>query len=198
MGLSLDMHGAGDVAARLRDQAKRAKDVSPATRPAAVDLETVIADAFQGERSPGGDPWPELKPSTLIKRALSRGGRRAKVRRGSRRGYNVGVSLGLNKKAMRNISNVRMLRDSGRGFTSINVRAEGGRIITRVDNGYMVAHLGGDTKRNPPKPPKRQWGPFTWNGQRWAFDPSGRGGEWRVRTQGRVLNYILNGSPTPS
>jgi len=194
MGLTLNTSGASELAAKLRDQARRAKAPTPALRVAATELESIVMDSFGNSSSPSGQPWPPLAPSTLLKRALSRGGKRRKLRKGSR-GFNVGVDLGLNNKAARNISNVKPLLDTGRGRNATSVKADGTRLIFRNNVAYMRAHLGGDTKRSPQRPPMRQWAPFVWVGGRWVFDPRGRGGQWLQTTKDRVLRYIVRGEP---
>lgn len=192
MQLAIDSKGTKEVAAALLARAKRLKNLEPPLRVAATDLQTVIADSFRDERSPAGEAWQPLSPVTLLDRALSRGGKRVKMRK-ARRGYNVGVDLGLSKKALRNISNVKMLRDTARGFNSVNVKASTRGIAIRSDVAYMRAHLGGDTKRTPPHPPRRAWAPVVWAGNRWAYDHRGQGGQWYVSVRNRVARFVISG-----
>ena len=178
---------------RIDDIIQRAKNPQPVLEVLAVDLETMIADGFDNGSAPSGEPWLPLKPSTLLKRALSRGGKRARVKKGSRRGYNVGVSLGLSSKALKNISNVKTLVDTARGRNSIKVRVVGRSIVITSNVEYMRAHLGGDTKRTPPRPPRRQWAPVLWDGSRWVYDARGRGKIWALDANVRVRRYVLRG-----
>ena len=185
---------AGAVAARLAAQAERARNLEKPLKVAAERLNTLIGDAFRESGSPAGERWPSLAPSTLIKRALSRGGKRKRLRRNKSTGYSVGVDLGLNAKAARNISNVKPLLDTTDGRKSINVRASGNVITIRAGQKYMAYHLGGDRKRNPPRPPRRAWAPVLWDGARWSFDARGKGGAWLAALRKRVADYIQGGA----
>lgn len=197
MGLSLTAHGTQELVAKLRDQAKRAKSPTPPLRVVAVELETIVQDSFSNGSSPAGEPWAPLKPSTIYRRAMSRGGGRRKARASKRKlklkAYQVGVDFRFNKKALRNLSGLKILQDTARGKNATSVKASGSRITLRNNVVYMGAHLGGDTKRSPQRPPRRQWAPFLWVGGRWVFDDRGRGGQWMIAARGRVAKYIVRG-----
>ncbi len=192
MGMSLDIHGASELAAKLRDQAKRAKAPTPALRVGAVELESLVQNSFGNQSSPAGEPWPPLAPSTIYKRAMARGGGRRKARASKRKlkAYQVGVDFRFNKKALRNLSGMKILQDTARGKNATSVTASGARIQFRNNTLYMGAHLA-------PKPgsrlPKRQWAPFVWTGGRFEFDNRGAGGQWMMTTRGRVARYIVRG-----
>ena len=185
---------APELAARLKEMQGRAKNPGPALKVGAALLSTLVDDTFRDSTSPAGEQWKPLAPSTLLKRALSRGGKRRAVRRSKSKGFSVGVDLGLSKKAMLNISNVKPLVDTAKGRNSIRVRARGQTITLSTNRGYMGAHLGGDTKRQPPRPPRRAWAPFLWDGSTWVFDERGKGGAWLRDLRARVRRYVLTGA----
>lgn len=195
MGLSISTEGAKELAAKMREQAKRAKAPTPALRVAAVELETMVQDSFGNQGSPAGEPWAPLKPATIYRRAMARGGGRRKARASKRKlkAYQVGVDFRFNKKALRNLSGLKILQDTARGKNATSVKATGNRIQFRNNVAYMRGHLGGDTKRSPQQPPMRQWAPFLWVGGKWVFDDRGRGGQWMIATRGRVARYIVRG-----
>jgi phage gpG-like protein len=192
--MDLKVKSNADAASKaFAEAAKRAENPAPAMKVSAAELSTMIDDSFRESGSPAGERWPSLAPSTLIKRALSRGGKRKRRRRNKSTGYSVGVDLGLNAKAARNISNVKPLVDTGVGRNSISVRAPGNVITIRAGQEYMAYHLGGDRTRNPPRPPRRAWAPVLWDGARWNFDARGKGGKWLRALYRRISKYVATG-----
>jgi|GEM_PF-2911940 len=180
-------NNADEVAANLAAIARRAASPEPQLKIAAEELRAIVDDTFRESTSAAGERWPALAPSTLLRRALSRGGKRRKVRKNKSTGYSVGVDLGLSNKAARNISNVKPLVDTGRGRGSIRVRASGRTVTISTDAQYMVHHLRG------PKPPRRAWAPVIDVGGRWMFDTRGKGGAWLSATKDRLKRYVLTG-----
>ena len=119
----------------------------------AEDWATETSDAFRNERSPAGDPWPELAPSTLKKRA-------AKLPGAKRRSKKTGklTKAARNKRKAGLVAGsglIRMLVDNGllRNATSYRVGPSGQSVnIQGVE--YLEPHVTGSIVRKG-HPPKR-------------------------------------------
>lgn len=93
-----DTRGLTRFVTDLRAMKKRTADVSPATKGGAEELQKVLDQTFAQNRSPDGQPWPALKPSTiaekgstkpLVETGALRGARRA---RATSKGFAVEVA----------------------------------------------------------------------------------------------------------
>lgn len=68
MATSVSVRGLDEATRRIGELSGRLSDLSPALRPAAEDLKTLIDDSFRESRSPDGTPWAPLKPATIKRR----------------------------------------------------------------------------------------------------------------------------------
>ncbi len=151
------------VLARLEQKAERMLDLTLPMNALSVHFAQLTAQSFQRRISPAGESWPELAQSTLRRRA-------AKLRGAKRRGKNGRLTAKARRTRSDALARERAasvpgggfitgrvfapLIDSGRMRQSISyVPRKTGIVISGV--GYLAHHVGGDRKRKPPRPPKR-------------------------------------------
>lgn len=137
----------------MRERASRLRDLGPVLRVQSEEWATATSDAFRNERSPAGEPWPDLAPSTVEQRiaklpgANRRSKRTGKLTRGSQKkrakayeAYDGGQRSGL----------IKSLVDTGQMRNSIDYRVgPGGNSVEIQAVGYLAPHVTG------PEPPKR-------------------------------------------
>lgn len=68
-GLQINGIGAAKAAGRFRAMADRTPDLSRATKFVAAEIDKLTSDAFRSSRSPAGEAFPRLAPSTVAARA---------------------------------------------------------------------------------------------------------------------------------
>jgi phage gpG-like protein len=68
MEVKVDTSGLDDLAKDIEAAAKRATDLTPITKPAAERLRGIITLAFSQSKSPLGEAWRPLAPSTVARR----------------------------------------------------------------------------------------------------------------------------------
>lgn len=173
------------AAARIRKMSSAMRDLSKPLKVSAVAMTAIIQSSFRDQTAPDGTRWGELSPKTIMRRAMRLGGRR-KVKR-ARRGYNVGVDLGLNARAARAISNVKILIDRGlmRGQWYATPSRSG--IVIGNPTPYARAHQAGSRDR---KLPKRQMAPFDRVAGRWRLQTRGKGGPWMASLVAGVKAHV--------
>lgn len=125
------VHGLTAADRALRDRARRIRDLTPAMKEGARLIEKETDDSFRKQRSPLGEPWATLKPSTIA-------GRAARIK---------------SKKIRSAIlaGGVTPLVDTGRMRNSVHVKATK-RQMRFSAVGYMGPHMTGGgplPKRNP-------------------------------------------------
>lgn len=157
--------GLTEAEKRLRDMADRVKDLTPAMKVVARQIEKETDDAFRGSRSPLGTPWNAIKEST----ALNRKGARKLKQRVNRRTKEGGLTkgargargklfqkgvLGAQAFAGADLAATALgkpLIDTGRMRNSVNVKVSKRSVRFRAV-GYMAPHMTGGKnlpKRNP-------------------------------------------------
>lgn len=114
--LVVQMLGKEGVDGRLRALAARATHAAPAWRRIAQVLRQQSMECFKLQRAPDGTPWDPLKESTLWARAFKR-----------TKGYRSGLGrIGgrESKVVQRQVSNARILQDTGRLRASVAVESD--------------------------------------------------------------------------
>ena len=191
---------------RAAGREQRASDLTPVFNRLCVEFERQTADAFAQERSPAGEEWPRLAPSTVEARLR----KMAKANSRSKRSIaeKTGLARGkLTKSAQRfrnetrlkaqgfltaGGGNIRILWDTGRLRQSIQYfpKRDG---FDLVGVSYLQHHVTGSLtvsnrppKRNPLVIQKRP------NGEGFELIPSAH-----VRTVSAVTSYIKTGKVPP-
>ena len=114
--LVVQMLGKEGADGRLRALADRATHAAPAWRRIAQVLRQQSMECFKLQRAPDGTPWEPLKESTLWARAFRRtGGYRGRLRR---------IGGRESKVVRRQVSNARILQDTGRLRASVAVESD--------------------------------------------------------------------------
>ncbi|MCU0677756.1 MAG: phage virion morphogenesis protein, partial [Myxococcota bacterium] len=67
-----DRRGFSALMRDVRAMKKRLSDVSPAAKSGAEELQKVLDQTFAQNRSPDGQPWPALKPSTVAEKGSTK------------------------------------------------------------------------------------------------------------------------------
>ena len=170
-GFSISARGL-DTATKLADaMAARALNLRPALTVFGAELTKRVDDAFQNSKSPAGEIWPTLAPSTVAKRA-------AKLPGAKRRGKDGKLTKGAKQKRVQGAAayqhagagNIKALVDTARMRNSQNVRVDATSLLWSAV-GYMAPHITGSQKR-PGRPPKRNPAPFELNGGKWELTPA--------------------------
>lgn len=68
MQIKVNTRGLDELSKDLESAAKRAADLTPITKPAAERLRGIITLAFSQSKSPLGEAWRPLAPSTIARR----------------------------------------------------------------------------------------------------------------------------------
>jgi len=119
-----------DAADRMLLRAKHMQDLTPLMRSQATKWQRATERAFQQQRSPAGEKWPTLAPSTIAQRI----GSQDKRHRGRRSGF-------------------KALIKTGRLNTTLKYIPESATIkVSAVD--YLGPHVTG-SKKKIGRPPKR-------------------------------------------
>lgn len=128
-----------------REREQRMLNLQPVNQRFAAVLRKEIRAAFNQSRSPKGERFPPLKPSTIAGRKKSRGSAQAA-------GPLTDLMAQLSASVARAQSGIKPLVDTGRLRRSIGVIA-GPRGIRLFFIGYLRPHIGGGgaDKRHPPK-----------------------------------------------
>lgn len=136
------------VAARLFERAARMEDPRPFHEVYAAHLEQVISDAFRDERSPAGEPWADLAPSTVAQRLAKLPGAK---RRSKKTGQLTAAARAARGRGLISPGSIKKLIDAGRLRGSITVSAARDRIAI-AGAAYLAAHVTGTDDmpaRNP-------------------------------------------------
>lgn len=157
--------GLTEAEKRLQDMSQRVRDLTPAMKVVARQIEKETDDAFRASKSPRGEPWKMIKEETALNR---KGGRKLKKRVNRRtkaggltkgamgaRGklFDKGL-LGAQAFAGDDVSAAQLAKpliDTGRMRNSVNVKVSK-RSVRFTAVGYMAPHMtGGENlpKRNP-------------------------------------------------
>ena len=116
-------------------------------------LRRMQLDHFAREEGPDGQPWPPLKPETI----MARGGKSSKGRRelrGFRRqAARLGVRLSRAEAAMASaaVTNVKMLQDRGTLKSSLAKYATDSEAVVGTNVKYAATHQYGDPSRGIPQ-----------------------------------------------
>ncbi len=163
-GLRIESKGSDEAAARLLERAARTRDLSPVMRVVAAEIDRETDQAFRSSRSPFGEQFPRLAPSTVEARA-------AKLPGANRRGKKTGqLTKGARDKratasaayAAGQAKIFTPLIDTGRARGSAHATADANGVSwTAV--GYLGPHIMG-SKSPPGRPPKRNVSVFQMQG----------------------------------
>lgn len=147
--------GLDEAQRRMQERAARMKDLSPALRVVAADLEERTDRAFRDLKSPAGEIWPTLAPSTQLARAAKLPGakRRSKKTGKLTKGALHKRAAGIAGYQFGGAETFKALVDTGRMRGSVRVRVKR-HSLEFAAIGYMGPHITGSTKR-PGRPPKR-------------------------------------------
>lgn len=138
--------GTGDAIARLEGLAARARDLSPALRDVARDVEKRTDDAFRRSVSPEGEAWPDLAESTKAQRLARR-----KETRGGGKGKKGKAKVAALLSGLGNPGALRPLVDTGRMRNSSHAEVSGPTSVRWSAVGYMGPHMAGGKNGRPPK-----------------------------------------------
>ena len=153
-GFTISAQGLTEAQQHMAQRAARMRNLAPALRVVAAEIEQRTDDAFRDSKSPYGELWPKLAPSTLLSRA-------AKLPGAKRTGKAGGLTKGAQRKREKAISAYnagtggifKPLVDTGRMRGSVRVRVRGNELEFAAV-GYMAPHITGSLSR-PGRPPKR-------------------------------------------
>lgn len=142
------------VASRTLQRAARMADPSPVLNALAVSWAQQTAAAFRNERSPAGEDWPRLAPSTIARRAAKLSGARGRSKKTGRitKGAQAKRADARARYAAGAPGVFKPLVDSGRLRQSIRyVARRDGIEISAV--AYIAHHVTGTltVRRGPPK-----------------------------------------------
>jgi len=154
--------GLTEAQKRATERAQRLRDMSPAFRVIAQDLESEVQSAFRRSASPAGDKWQDIKESTKL-------GRQSVRKRAGKRGKGGSLTASAKKfrAALLAAGGSRPLMDTGRMRGSAH--SVPGRVSVRFSMvGYTAPHIVGSAKSNLPK---RNPTPFELAGTRWRLIP---------------------------
>lgn len=141
MGGSFEVVGLEQAIAVTAGKATRAGGLGPALKLVARELEKRVDDAYRDQRSPAGEVWPELAPSTIAARARS--GKVAKRRDAS---GNL-TSAAVRRRALVT-GNIAPMVDTGRLRASQHADVTG-TAIEWSEVGYGAPHITGSSKGLP-------------------------------------------------
>lgn len=157
-GLRIESTGADKAAERLLERAARARDLTPATQVVAAEIDKMTDDAFRHSRSPAGEVFPRLAPSTVAARAAKLPGAN---RRNKKTGQLTAGARGKRKGA-RDVYNAHIpggprlftpLIDTGRARNSAHATGDATG-VSWTGVGYLGPHITG-SQTKPGRPPKR-------------------------------------------
>lgn len=151
-GFTISADGLDEAQRRMYERAQRMKDLSPALRVVAAEIEQRTDDAFRDSKSPYGETFPDLALSTQQARAAKMPGAR-------KRGKGGQLTKGARKKRAAAIAHYQAgmgnvfkpLIDTGRMRNSVRVRVSKNELEFGAV-GYMGPHITGGRhlpKRNP-------------------------------------------------
>lgn len=136
--------GLNEALARMRLRSSAVRDLTPALKVMAAQIEKTTDDAFMSGRSPAGEKWPPLAPSTLAARARALAGARRRTKSGKLTG-------GAQKLRAKIIGNSKPLINTGRLRNSQHARVTNGTTIEWSEVWYGGPHVTGGRGDRPPK-----------------------------------------------
>lgn len=197
--VTVEVSGIEAKIAYLRQIKSRLKNVKPVLEVAAVDLKTLMDDAFDKSRSPQGDPWQELSNSTLEARGRKAAGP-TRVRNklngplpeGQSRYRNRSWTRARSEKARKAIFNAKPLIDTGRLRNSLNARTRG---ATSLEFGSNLIYAGsqnfGLKKKKGGPIPARPFLPVEDNGTTIIFSSRGDAGIFWLNLKRELKAYVF-------
>lgn len=157
--ISIQPKGLSNVIARMDRRIMALQDWAPVGKRFVAELRKETRQAFDTTKSPKGDVWPKLKPSTIAKRKVK------KAAPSARAATSLEAALALSLGA----AGLKPLDDTGRLKKSIGyVATRGGFKFFAV--GYLRPHMSGGGQ-NKLRPPKRNPTPFEKVGDRYQLIP---------------------------
>lgn len=151
-GFTISAQGLDEAQRRMYERAQRMRDLSPALRVVAAEIETRTDDAFRDSRSPFGEIWPTLAPSTQAARAAKLPGARKRGKSGQlTKGAKQKRAAGIAAYQFGSANTFKALVDTGRMRGSVRVRVRKNE-LEFASVGYMGPHITGGKnlpKRNP-------------------------------------------------
>lgn len=161
-GFIITADGLEQAEQRNVERTKRLRDLSPAFKFVAAEIEKETDDAFAQSKSPAGEGWPTLAESTRLARKgakklearLNRRTTSGKLTKAAFKGREKFASRGV---AITSIGEAKVfgkpLVDTGRMRNSVRVRVHKKYLVFSAV-GYMAPHITGSLNQ-PGRPPKR-------------------------------------------
>lgn len=154
---------AGEIAARLNTRAAALRDLKPALKDIAAEIDLRTARTFQSQKSTDGAAWPGLAMSTKIARLKRRKtayrkavtGPAKKLGLDSRRNLYARQAAKLQRarlaEAAANAAGFKPLMDTGRLRGSANARVVGKDAVRWSIIGYAAPHITGSKNGKLPQ-----------------------------------------------
>lgn len=151
-GFTISAEGLAEAEREMKERIKRLQDFTPALKVVAAEIEKRTDDAFQQSRSPLGEIWPTLAPSTQLARAAKLPGasRRSKKTGALTKGAKGKRAEGIAAYQYGGANTFKALIDTARMRNSVRVKVSKKEIEFSAV-GYMGPHIVGGKGNRPPK-----------------------------------------------
>lgn len=187
MNIRITSKGVVEAIGRTKEIKRRLKNLQPVLSVGAIDINTLMADSFRLESSPGGNAWAGLADSTIENRV--RRGKAAKRR--NKKGELTKGATELREKRRGNLKILQGL--TVRLKNSLFARATNNKITFGSNVVYLAPHqLGSDNagRSHNVVIPERPVAPVEKRGANWSLMHRGRAVLVFNNLQKAIIDYV--------